>query len=82
MAIYELHADEIVELPETTFGSEGVKERADLQRLLRTRIDVVSPDTFVIGEEFGQWQDSKRRVDLLAQVGQLSRIFSFFEPRI
>lgn len=66
MAIYELHADEIVELPETTFGSEGVKERADLQRLLRTRIDVVSPDTFVIGEEFGQWQDSKRRVDLLA----------------
>lgn len=65
MAIYELKSDQIIEVPKTTFSEEGVKERSDLQRLLRTQIDVVSPNTLVIAEEFGHWQDSKRRIDLL-----------------
>ena len=66
MAIYELKSEQIIEVPKTTFGTEGVKERSDLQRLLRTHIDVVSPSTLVIAEEFGHWRDSKRRIDLLA----------------
>lgn len=37
----------------------------DLQRLLRDRIEILSPDTLVIAEEFADWQDSKRRIDLL-----------------
>lgn len=65
MTIYELKSDQIIEVPKTTFSNEGVKERSDLQRLLRARIDVVSPNTLVIAEEFGHWQDSKRRIDLL-----------------
>lgn len=36
-----------------------------MQRLLRTHINVVSPETILIAEEFGQWQDSRRRIDLL-----------------
>ena len=36
-----------------------------MQRLLREQIDIVSPDTLVIAEEFGQWEDSHRRIDLL-----------------
>jgi hypothetical protein len=36
-----------------------------LQRLLRSNIDVISPDTLVISEEFGEWEDSRRRIDLL-----------------
>lgn len=65
MAIYELCSDKIMEVSETTFGAEGVLERSNLQRLLRTNIGVVSPDTFIVAEEFGQWDESRRRIDLL-----------------
>jgi len=65
MAIYELQAEQIIQVPETTFGISRVKERSDLQRLLRAHIEVVAPGTLVIAEEFGQWEESKRRIDLL-----------------
>src|SRR5260370_33936774 len=65
MAIYEVTADKIWEIPETTFGAAGLRERSDLQRLLRKQIDTISPDTLVVAEEFGEWEDSKRRIDLL-----------------
>lgn len=65
MAIFELKAEQIIKLPGTSFGAQGIKERADLQRLLRTHCDVVSPETLVIAEEFGYWEVSKRRIDLL-----------------
>jgi hypothetical protein len=66
MPIYEFVANSINLLPETTFGSAGVHERRDLQRLLREHIDVIAPDTLVIDEEFGDWEDARRRIDLLA----------------
>lgn len=65
MAIYEITANRIEEIRETTFGMAGIKERGDLQRLLRDQIEIVSPDTLVIAEEFGEWTDSRRRIDLL-----------------
>lgn len=65
MAVYEVKEDNLVEVEKTTFAQEGIDERADLQRLLREQIDVISPDTMVIAEEFGDWEDSKRRIDLL-----------------
>jgi hypothetical protein len=40
-------------------------ERRDLQRLLRENISVIAPDTLVIAEEYGEWDDSRRRIDLL-----------------
>jgi hypothetical protein len=43
-----------------------IRERDDLQRLLRTQIEVLSDDLYVLSEEFGDWEDSKRRIDLLA----------------
>lgn len=43
----------------------GIRERDDLQRVLRENIDAVSPDTLIISEEFSNWQDSNRRIDLL-----------------
>jgi hypothetical protein len=65
MPIY-LVDDDIIELvPETTFGKEGVLERTDLQRLLRANIEVISPETLIISEEFGDWEESRRRIDLL-----------------
>ena len=28
-------------------------------------VEVIAPDTLVIAEEFGEWEDSRRRIDLL-----------------
>lgn len=65
MAIYEISSDKFRKIDETSFSSAGLRERQDLQRLLRSQIDIVSPDTLVISEEFSQWEDSNRRIDLL-----------------
>ena len=65
MSIYEFSKNKISEINKTTFSSVGLKERADIQRLLRTQIDIISPNTLVIAEEFSDWEDSKRRIDLL-----------------
>lgn len=65
MAIYELTNDKIREIEQTRFAEVGISERGDLQRLLREQVEVISPDTLVIAEEFGEWEDSRRRIDLL-----------------
>jgi hypothetical protein len=65
MAIYEITPDQIRRIPETTFSLVGLRERYDLQRLLRSQFDVISPDTLIIAEEFGEWDFSHRRIDLL-----------------
>ena len=66
MALYEIRTDAIVAIAPTAFGLEQVRERTDLQRLLRANISVVCPDTMVLAEEFCDWEDSRRRIDLLA----------------
>jgi len=43
----------------------GLREREDVQRVLRDHIQVISPDTLILAEEFGHWEDSRRRIDLL-----------------
>ncbi len=65
MAIYEFRSDGIIKISETAFDTAGLRERQDLQRLLREHIDVISPETLIIAEEFGEWKNSKRRIDLL-----------------
>jgi hypothetical protein len=44
----------------------GLRERQDLQRLLRDDIGVLDQNLMVISEEFGNWEDARRRIDLLA----------------
>ena len=66
MAIYEITADKIVALDETSFEKAGLRERGDLQRLLRAQVEVVCPDVLVIAEGFREWEDSRREIDLLA----------------
>ena len=63
--IYELAEESIRPIPASTFRDAEVLERPHLQRAIRERIDVMSPDTLVIAEEFGEWEDSRRRIDLL-----------------
>ena len=66
MALYEMTQSAFRALDGATFSDMNVKERDDLQRLLRTQIDVLGDDLFVLAEEFGDWEDSRRRIDLLA----------------
>jgi len=65
MSIYELNSDSLVEIEQTTFAQLGIKERQDLQRLLKNKIEVIADDVMVIAEEFGDWEGSNRRIDLL-----------------
>ena len=67
MAIYKMVGEKgrLDELAQTSFGQEGVLERADLQRMLRDQPDVLEKGLLIIAEEFGDWQDSSRRIDLL-----------------
>jgi len=65
MAIYQITNNRIHSLSRTTFAEQGLKERDDLQRLLKHQIDIISPDTLVVAEEFGEWDESRRRIDLL-----------------
>lgn len=65
MPIYELTGERLIELPVTSFSTFGIKERYDLQRLLRDQIGLISPETLIISEEFADWSDSRRRIDLL-----------------
>jgi len=66
MAIYEITTERIIPFDETSFGAAGLREREDLQRLLKAQIDVVCPDTLVIAEGFRDWEESRREIDLLA----------------
>ncbi|MBA3314919.1 MAG: hypothetical protein H0T47_16735 [Planctomycetaceae bacterium] len=65
MPVFSLTRDELYALEETTFAKAGLSERSDLQRLLRDQISAVAPGTLIISEEFGHWDGSSRRIDLL-----------------
>jgi hypothetical protein len=66
MPLYEMTSNAFRAIPEASFAELRVRERGDLQRLLRTQIDVLGDDLYVLTEEFGDWEDSRRRIDLLA----------------
>jgi len=55
MAIYQVTDNEIKTISRTTFSVSGLKEREDLQRLLKRQIEIISPETLVVAEEFGEW---------------------------
>lgn len=65
MAIYQITENGFNRLSETSFNAEKIYERKDLQRLLKSNIEALSSDLKVIAEEFGDWADSNRRIDLL-----------------
>lgn len=66
MPIYEVTQKQFRRIQEGEFSASGLRERSDLQRLLRTQIEVIADDLYVLTEEFSEWEESKRRIDLLA----------------
>lgn len=66
MPLYQITDDELSPLVSTSFQEENLWERRDLQRLLRANVEVIAADVMIIAEEFGEWSESGRRIDLLA----------------
>jgi hypothetical protein len=66
MAIYTFGDNLLQKIDTTTFNNEGILERHHLQSALKQQIDAVAPNCLVISEEFAEWSDSQRRIDLLA----------------
>ena len=65
MPLYRWNTEDLEPIASTSFEAERLREREDLQRLLRDRPEVVEEGLFVVAEEFGNWEDSGRRIDLL-----------------
>ncbi|MCP9761179.1 hypothetical protein EGI20_18340, partial [Aquitalea sp. S1-19] len=66
MSLYHIANQQLTPLIPTTFAAEGLQERQDLQEALKRNIDAIAPDCLVIADEFSDWEDSRRRIDLLA----------------
>lgn len=65
MAIFNISKDGIYAVNETTFHENGILERSHLQNYFRDKIEIICPDTLIIAEEFSEWDESRRRIDLL-----------------
>jgi hypothetical protein len=74
LPIFEIAADKLVTVEETSFGAEGIYERKHIQLLLRNHIKVLDERLMVIAEEFGDWLDSSRRIDLLCLDGEANLV--------
>lgn len=65
MAIYRVTDQGLRPVERTTFASAGLRERQNLQQLIKQQVEIIAPDTLVISEELGDWDDIRRRIDLL-----------------
>ena len=65
MPLFRIKENILETVVQTSFPKEGLREREDLQRLLRDQPSILEEGLFVIAEEYGNWQDSGRKIDLL-----------------
>ncbi len=66
MPLFEMTKASFHPLKRSSFGELNIRERDDIQRLLRSQIHIVSDDLYILTEEYSGWEDSNRRIDLLA----------------
>lgn len=65
MSLYTIDGAQLVPVRPTTFTQEAVLERQHLQAMLRSNAAPLGDDLLVLCEEYSNWQDSARRIDLL-----------------
>lgn len=63
--LYDLTDGHLVSATRTNFAAENILERKHLQSALRGNIEVLGDDLLVVAEEFGDFEGSHRRIDLL-----------------
>jgi hypothetical protein len=70
MPLFVIESDKLKTVPDTSYSNEGVLERRHLhtllkQTLLKAEDSPLGDDLKLICDEFSNWQDSGRRIDLL-----------------
>lgn len=69
MPLFEFGPQSLIEIKPTTYSELKLSERGDMQRVLQENIEVLLPSDprrlMVICDEFGNWEDARRRIDLL-----------------
>src|SRR5258708_4842532 len=70
MSLYLIADDKLKAVPDTTYSNEGILERRHLQTLLkhtllRAEESPLGEDLKLICDEFGDWEESSRRIDLV-----------------
>lgn len=63
--LYDMTDGVLTKVLGTTFKAEQVLERKHLQAAVRDNIAVLGADLLVVAEEFGEFEDANRRIDLL-----------------
>jgi hypothetical protein len=70
----EKATNRLTRLESTAFATERWHERRDLQPLLRDNPAAIDSDLFIIAEEYGSWEGSARRIDLLGLDGDANLV--------
>jgi RecB family endonuclease NucS len=65
MPVYQVTKEDFEPLHRTSFEAEKLRERDDIQKRLRDRPDILEDGLYILAEEFGNWEESNRRIDLL-----------------
>lgn len=65
MPIYKIKEEKIVTVDSTSFANENIYERNDLQVLIVNSIEAIEEGLLVITNEFSNWVDSRRSIDIL-----------------
>jgi RecB family endonuclease NucS len=65
MPLFTIIQDKLEAVPETSYAQEAILERKHLQNLLKQHIAPLGPDMMVVCDEFSDWEDSSRRIDIL-----------------
>lgn len=68
MTLYRIDAQQnsLDTIRPSTFAAVEIQERKHLQALLLNNPGAIDPDIRIVAEEFSNWKDSLRRIDLLA----------------
>jgi len=66
MPLYKMTDTKLEKVPQTSFIDEKILERQDLQRKLRESPEVLDGNILIISEEYGEFEESGRSIDLLA----------------
>lgn len=66
MPLYRYSAGSMSALPRTTLSAERIRERDDIQQILVNDISIIDRGLLAVAQEYGSFDDSRRRVDILA----------------
>lgn len=66
MSLHEVVEGKLQSLQRVNFVGEGVRERQQIQQWIKSNPVTLGEDLLILSEEYGNWEDSRRRIDLLA----------------